>query len=101
METTNGRAFGRARHSVTAVPGCWMPLGRAARECRPAPTFHQRGFNIVGRLCQPPWRFTETPYNRHIIHHWRDCHPALLSRLWRLNRATPFPVPSRASEFHR
>src|SRR5712671_204667 len=35
IETTNGRAFGRARHSVTAVPGCWMPLGRAARECRP------------------------------------------------------------------
>jgi len=30
-----GRAFGRARHSVAAVPGFWMPLWRAARECRP------------------------------------------------------------------
>src|SRR5436190_21707477 len=35
METTNRRAFGRACHSVTAVHGFWMPLGRAARECRP------------------------------------------------------------------
>ena len=31
----NARAFGRARRSVTAVPGFWMSLARAARECRP------------------------------------------------------------------
>src|SRR6266581_7221516 len=34
IKITNRRAFGRACPSVTAVLRYWMPLGRAARECR-------------------------------------------------------------------
>src|SRR5437667_6531950 len=76
METTNRHAFGRVRHSVTAVPGFWMPLGRAARECRP--------------YLSSAWVLQSSHHSSF------DC----VIRLRRLNRAMPFPGPLCASALH-
>ena len=43
---------------------------------------------------------TQTPYNIRIIRCSHRGHPALLSRLSRLNRATPFRDRSSASALH-